>query len=501
MENALNRVKALCRNAIWAKGPDAALYQVLFHALKDAIEQNDIPAGSVLPSTRLLAQGLDISRSTVVQVYDLLKIGNLIDAKPGSGYHVKKPALDAPRQAAPAAQPYQYPPLSDTGKSFLGLVPSLEVTTDEEMAFRPGLPPLDIFPVNQWKILNNLYWRHVKNDDLSYISSSGTNQLRETLAAYLNYTRKIKCDPQQIIIVSGSLQSIYTIGNILLNPGDCIAHENPTFPNVISIFNGLRASVHAVPVDDEGLMVSRLSRPDEPSPKMVHIAPSCHYPTGVRMSLVRRLELIQWANEHNSVIIENDYEHEVNNYLDFIPSIYSLDKQQRTFFLGTFNRLLHPSVRVGYMVVPPHYLDAVEALLRYLYRFVPNSKQLVLSQFIEKNYIYNHIQNLLEVAERRREYFRKTFRENFEGDIYLNNSYTRSLHLLAEFHKALPDQKLIAQFRAKDITVHAYSKTFVNDTPSKDGLIIGYSPVNESEMKLKIQQMKKIFLHFQKSYR
>jgi GntR family transcriptional regulator / MocR family aminotransferase len=130
------------------------------------------------------------------------------------------------------------------------------------------LPPLDVFPVNQWKTLNNLFWRHVKNDELGYMGSSGADQLRETLAGYLNFTRKIKCSPEQIFIVSGSLQSIYIIGNILLNPGDCMAHENPTFPNVISIFKALRADVRAVPIDDGGMMLNTLSGPGVALPKL-----------------------------------------------------------------------------------------------------------------------------------------------------------------------------------------------------------------------------------------
>lgn len=498
MENALNRIKALYLYAGREEEPAPVLYVAIFRIIKHAIENNDIPAGSQLPSTRQLAKELQVSRSTIVQVYDLLKIGNLIESRPGSGYQVKKIGFKAAEADNPNEAPVRYPALSEKGKAFLSSIPFLEVTTDEEVAFRPGLPPLDIFPVNQWKILNNLYWRHVKNDELGYMGSSGTDQLRETLAGYLNYTRKIKCDPKQIFIASGSLQSIYVIGNILLNPGECVAHENPTFPNILSICKGLRAKVRVVPIDDEGLRVNALSLPGEMPPKIVHTVPSCHYPTGKRMSLARRMELIQWASEHNSVIIENDYEHEINNYSDFIPSIYSLDKQQRTFLLGTFNRLLHPSIRVGYMVAPPNYVDAIEAILRYLHRFVPYSKQLILSQFIEKNYIYSHIRNLIEVAEKRKAFFCKTFEENFSGHYHLHDTGTRSLHLLAELNEHTPDQKLIRYFRRKGIIAHAYSKTFVG-AESRNGLIIGYGCVNESEIKRKIQKMKKCFLDFRKN--
>jgi len=500
VDSALIRIKTLYAERM-RDGVDSSgvLYDRIFNLIRSAIQNEDIPSGTPLPSTRLLAKELNVSRSTVVQVFDLLKIGRLIESKAGSGYKVSKSftKLDR-REPLPADRGHLYPDLSNSGKAFLSAIPSLENARDEETAFRPGLPPLDIFPVNQWKILNNLYWRHVKDAELSYVASSGSNLLRASMANYLNFTRKIKCDPKQIIIVSGSLQSIYAIGNILLNPGETIAHENPTFPNIISIFQGLQARVHTVPIDDEGMEVSKLSQPGVPPAKIIHTVPSCHYPTGVRMSINRRLELIQWASDHNSIIIENDYEHEVNNYRDFMPSIYSLDREERTFFLGTFNRLLHPSIRIGYMVVPHHYLDAMESLLRHLHRFVPNSKQMVLSQFIEKNYIYKHIQHLIEIAEERKEYFCNAFNSSFNGAVEISDCGTRSLHVLAELPDHLPDQKLIQQLRDNQIAVHAYSKTFVG-FPAKQGLILGYTPVKRTEMKQKIKKMYKIYSTFKRN--
>jgi GntR family transcriptional regulator/MocR family aminotransferase len=490
MDYCLNRIKGLYLQKLRMNLDDIPLYDLLFKTIKQAIEEGDIPGGTAMPSTRKLATELKLSRSTIVQVYELLKTGHLIDSRPGSGYVVRTEENLTGRKAAPAVHASKTE-LSETGKSFIDSMTYLESNPNEEPAFRPGLPPLDIFPVNQWKILNNMYWRHVTDSDLSFVSNSGTQRLRESLAGYLNFTRKIKCEPRQIIIVSGSLQSIYAIGNILLNPGETVLLENPTFPNVISLFRGLRANIQPVGVDQEGLRVSSMDDIIGLHPKMIHTVPSCHYPEGYRMSLHRRMELIDWAHAHNCVIIENDYEHEVNNYDDFIPSIYSLDKHERTFFLGTFNRLLHPSIRVGYMIVPPYYLDAVEALLRHLHRFVPNSKQHILSKFIEKNYIYHHIKNLLEVADDRREYFTRHFQQYFEGVLSVHASDTRSLHLLARLPDNMIDSQLIHHLSAQNIMAHTLSKTFVGDI-KENGLILGYSPVNKKEMKEKLMKMHKV---------
>jgi GntR family transcriptional regulator/MocR family aminotransferase len=390
--------------------------------------------------------------------------------------------------------------LSEVGKSFQKTVVLQNSTDDSSIAFRPGLPPLDIFPVNHWKNLTNNYWRYVKSSALTYSASSGSEQLKKTLADYLNFSRKIKCDPRQIIIVSGSLQSLYLIGSIVLNPGEMVIVENVTFPNVNSIFRGLRAEIKTVGVDRFGLMTEILNEQRYINAKLLHVVPSCHYPSGVKMSLNRRQELLQWANKNKTIIIENDYEHEINNFHDFMPSLFSLDTNQRTVFLGTFNRLLHPSIRVGYMVAPYYLLDALEALLKHSHRFVPSSIQVVLSQFIEKNHLFNHIKNVIETAEERKALFEKTFRNSFEESFELSDFKTLSLHALAFPSKKLKDSELVAYFAGNNIITHTLSKC-VADESSASGLIFGYSPVRPPVIRQKIQQMEKLYKSYMSLYR
>lgn len=495
METILNRISKLYfikKTNQNSKSNSQGLYQKIFNLFKDAILNNDIPQGSTLPSTRALAVELKVSRSTVVKVYELLMFEGYVESFVGSGYKVKGIVADTAVPKSKIIDKCCYPDLSETGKSFLKTVTLMNSTDEVSIAFRPGLPPLDIFPVNQWKNLTNNYWRYVKSSALSYSATSGTEQLKKSLANYLNLSRKIKCDPQQIIIVAGSLQSLYIIGNVVVNPGDTVIMENPTFPNVHSIFKGLRANIQPVSIDAQGIIVSEMTNIETLNTKLIHTVPSCHYPTGVRMSLERRLELLKWANEHKSIIIENDYEHEVNNYNDFTPSIFSLDTEQRTVFLGTFNRLLHPSIRVGYMVVPYFLLDAVEALLKHSHRFVPSSIQLVLSQFIEKYYLYNHIKNVIEIAEERKKIFYETFEHCFGKSLSLNTSSTHSLHTLAELPAHIKDSELTAIFANNNIITHAYSKCFV-DEKTEQGLILGFTPVKAPIIKHKIFQMEKIY--------
>ena len=495
METILSRISKMFfekkRNRNF-RSNSQSLYQQIFYLFRDAIINNDIPVASTLPSTRATAVELKVSRSTVVKVYELLMFEGYIDSMVGSGYKVKSIIADSSVSKPETIDKCCYPDLSETGKSFLKTVTLINSTDEVSIAFRPGLPPLDIFPVNQWKNLTNFYWRYVKSSALSYSATSGTEQLKKTLANYLNLSRKIKCDPRQIIIVAGSLQSLYIIGNVVINPGDTVIMENPTFPNVHSIFKGLRANIFPVNIDEQGIKVCDMTGQESMNTKLIHTVPSCQYPTGVRMSLERRLELLKWANGHKSIIIENDYEHEVNNYKDFIPSLYSLDTEQRTVFLGTFNRLLHPSIRVGYMVVPYYLLDPVEALLKHSHRFVPSSIQVVLSQFIEKYYLYNHVKNVIEIAEERKNIFFETFEKCFGESLVLNTCSTHSLHTLTELPDHIRDTDLTTLFAKNNIIAHAYSKCFV-DQNVKQGLILGFTPVKTPIIKQKIVQMEKLY--------
>ncbi|WP_161554523.1 MocR-like pyridoxine biosynthesis transcription factor PdxR [Sinomicrobium soli] len=465
---------------------DLSLYMRIGEYLKNGILRGDIPPGELLPSTRVLSQYLDVSRSTAIKAYDILLLEGLTEVRQGSGYRVRKDtsAGRIGRQKIP--QHTAYPDISGKGLAFRKNVHLINSTSEEAIAFRPGLPPLDIFPVNHWKRLSNYYWRTIKASSLSYSNASGVAVLKENLARYLSTMRGLRCDPEQIIIVSGSLQSLYLTGNALIDKGDSMVMENPAFPNVHSIFRSLEARIHALPVDNEGIVIPGSGA--IPPPKLIHVTPSGHYPTGVRMTPRRRKALLEWASENGSMIIENDYEHEISHWGNRdSPSLFSLDNEQRTVYLGTFNRLLHPSIRLGYMVVPYYLLDTVKALQKHSHRFVSPSNQVVMNQFIEKNYLYQHIRSLIEVAEERKALFCDIVRNEFHPSFRIVNRDVPSLHLLATFDHPVSDQELIHAFREKHLIAHAYSKCFVKDPV--DGLILGYASVRKPLIHKKLSEM------------
>jgi len=463
-------------------------YHVLYLCLKKLIIQNSIPEGMNLPPSRVLAKELGLSRSTIIKALELVMMEGLIASTQGSGSFVKprnKLRIIKKEQIEQAG----FPHLSELGESFSSSVNLINSTEDKSIAFRPGIPPLDLFPVTHWKNLSNLYWRNIKTSELIYSPASGLPSVKKSIANYLNLTRNIRCNPDNIFIVAGSLQSLYLVGSVLVNPGDSVVMENPSFPNVRAIFKGLRANVLGSPLDLEGMEIPEGDYP-KPGLKLIHCTPSCQYPVGTMMSLARRKELLEHARANNALIIENDYEHEINTYQGSLPSLFELDGGERTIYLGTFNRLLHPSIRIGYMVVPDYLMHAMESLLKHSHRFVPPSLQVVLSQFIDKKYLFKHIKKVNQVAVERRLIFEKAFDEFFPNNIRRLDFPTPSLHICAEIPEHLNDQALVKTLNAHNLICHPMSKCY--DLNPKQGLIFGYASVRSPVIRNRLRAIAKI---------
>lgn len=467
-------------------------YILLYRSIKESIENQELPANWLMPSTRELADALRLSRTTVIKAYELLQLEKLIYAKAGSGYRIQLPVASASSLLTDPIALTNYPELSEKGRAFFENISILNRQTHTGIAFKPGLPPIDIFPINQWKNLLNSYWRYVKSSELSYEQGTGMQLLKSQIATYLQVSRNIKCHAEQIIIVSGSLQSIYLLAGALLNKGDGVVLEDPTFPNVHSIFKSHLANLLPVPLDGEGISMAGLDQIAEKRPKLIHLTPSDHYPLGIKMSLARRMEVIQWADDNNAYLVENDYEHELGNATNSLPSLFSLDRQNRTIYLGTFNRLLYPSIRLGFMVLPPQLVGVIEALLEHSHRFVSPSLQIVMGQFIEKNYLYRHLKNLIEIAKERQLLFEQLFNENKRLSIQAHPF--NSLHVVARFQeevKIADEKKLIEKLASHNISAYALSKCYIAQQP-EPGLILGYSTVRPVMMREQLRLMHRL---------
>ncbi len=470
-----------------SKGAKAdKLYILLYKMLSKMLIKMEIPENSILPATRVLSVELGLSRSTVLRAYDMLVLDGLLITKRSSGYQVK-PKDEFIKEPEMPNETTEFQ-LSEIGKSFLKLSNFSISNSQENLAFSPGLPPLDIFPVSQWKNLTNMYWKEIKFSNLSYSPSSGIEKLKHNIAAYLSLIRNIKCEPSQVFIMSGSLQSLYLLGTMLVNPGEHVFLEDPTFPNVHAIFKGLMANVHGIPLDKKGICLEVL-KSQKHQAKLIHVTPSCHYPSGLKMPLDRRLEIIEYANENKSLIIENDYEHELNNWENPLPSIFSLDKNQNSIYLGTFNRVLHPSLRIGYMIVPHRLKHPLEVMMKHSHRFVAPSIQFVLNQFIEKKVLHNHLNKMIAITKERKLFFIQTFEEIFKAAGFtIVLSDVLSLQTLVKLDSTYIDKDLVAVLNQHNLSAHSYNKCFISDS-KEQGLIMGHCSIQRHIIKNKLIRM------------
>lgn len=465
-------------------------FKGLYLAIKACIIEQEIPHNWLLPSTRDLSRELKLSRTTIIKAYELLMLEKLIESKIGSGYrvnHLNTELLETPTTT------YEYPKLSEKGLSFLEHRTLLNRKENSYIAFKPGVPPIDIFPIKQWKGLLNNYWKYAKSTDLSFTQSTDSQLLKRQICNFLYVSRGIKCDPDQLLIVSGSLQSVYLIANAILNKGDSVVLEDPTFPNVLSLFKSSLAHVVPVPVNKEGIDMDELTEKNPGNVKLIHVTPTNHYPLGVKMSLTRRRELVRWAAENRSYIIENDYEHEIGNRVNPLPPIFNLDSEDRTLYLGTFNRLLYPSIRLGFMILPKHLVGVVEAIQSHSHRIVSHSMQAVMAQFIEKNWLFKHLKNLDNAANERYDVFIREFPCN-HAQIPNPHSRVSSLHLIAYFKQEVSptlEQVMIEELERNGISAYSLSQCYI-EQPQKTGLILGYATITPVAIKQKMPLLSKV---------
>ncbi len=471
-----------------------SLYQKLSSSIIRAIIGKQLVEGDKLPPTRLLGQDLSLSRSTVIKAYEILCAEKYIRSVQGSGYFVNDVQHKKIKHSLRTASSKDIKPsVSKRAKSFRRYATLMNHSDSKGIAFRPGLPPLDVFPVRQWQILTNNYWKEVTFSEMSYGSPLGLESLRKNIADYLKIYRNINCEHEQVVIVTGSLHSLSIVGDLLLDEGDKVVIENPTYANAIAIFRSLKAKVIAAQLDSEGLSLESLKKAKVKDPKLVYVTPSNQYPSGVKMSLDRRLELLDWTQKRNCLILEDDYDHEFSNWENPITSIFGLDNSNSVIYQGTFNKLLHPSIRLGYLIVPPYLVADIKAICEQSIRFVSPITQKIMSAFIEKDHLSNHLRKVVQISSERRNFFIECFNKYFGQSITLD--LNDGLHLIAKLPPNVDDIEMSKFLEENGIIAFPYSKYFPKGQ-KENGLLMGYSSVAPRIIEERIARMHKLLAEY-----
>ena len=425
-----------------------ALYRQLYSELRLGILAGRFEAGARLPGSRHLADSLGISRMTVNECYERLASEGYLETRPRSGTFVCKslpdlsfsPASPGIRESVPQSR--FLPRLSRYGAA---------VNAPLRRPDSPGIIRLNMhgpdvvnFPVNLWSQLQNRRMKSGRSDLLDYTQHfAGDIQLRHAITMYLRKSRALICGPDQVIIVSGSQQAIYLTARLLLNEGDVVAMESPGYRLAAKVFSSQGAAILPIPVDAHGMKVSELKKHGARA-KLVYLTPSHQYPTGVSLSRGRRMELLHWARKSHTLILEDDYDSEFRYSGRPLPSLQGMVDDAPVLYTGTFSKMLFPSLRLGYVVVPRSMKNAFTSAKMLSDFQSPSFEQAVLADFINERHLEPYIRRMRTIYGRRRELFIHALKKHFGSRVKILGD-NAGVYVMAEFKTNLSQSEAHAR--------------------------------------------------------
>jgi GntR family transcriptional regulator/MocR family aminotransferase len=364
----------------------------IYGAIRDAILSGRILSGARLPATRDLAGDLGVSRTIVVLAYERLATEGYLVGRGSAGSFVA--ALGGAGPPASRARATR-PRLADPGIAITLPVRSdgLQHIRPAPLPFRIGEPAIDLFPVRLWSQIHARLARRSGASLLAYGAPGGYRPLREAIAGYVGAARGVNATADQVILTRGAQQAIDLIGRVLIRRGDEAWVEDPGYLAARALLELAGATLVPVRVDEQGLDVAAGERAS-PLARLAYVSPSHHFPLGATMALPRRLALLDWARRAGAWIVEDDFDSEFRYAGTLIPSLQGLDAAQRVIYLGTFSKTVFPSLRLGYLIVPPDLAGIVQRTQTLVDHIAPGLEQATLAAFIDAGHYTRHVRRM-----------------------------------------------------------------------------------------------------------
>lgn len=464
------------------------LYRQLYTRLREAILDGRLPRGAHLPSTRTLASELGVSRTTTAVAYEQLLMEGYLESHVGRGTIVSRQLpeslIDDPRsrRGTLSGDAWQVASLHPIGPEIaLNAVPHLErIEGSGSRAFIAGQPPLDLFPYALWARLLARNARQSLQEHAGYQPPAGYAPLRAAIATHIGLTRGVRCTSDQIIITSGTQGALDLVTRTLLAPGDAAWIEDPGYFGARGAVIAAGGRVVPVPVDAEGLVV-RAGRERAPAARLAFVTPSHQFPTGVSMSLGRRLALLDWANEADAWVVEDDYDSEYRYGGRPLEALQGLDQAGHVLYVGTFSKVLFPSLRLGYLVAPPAVVASLLRTRRFMDVHPPILEQLALADFLREGHYARHLRRMRQQIQRRRDCLFLELRSHLGGQLEVSLPEA-GLELVGWLPQDADDQRAEVLAEAAGITVVALSRHSLEPLP-RGGLLMGFAGIDEDEIR------------------
>lgn len=444
------------------------LYEQLYDELKEEIVTNKLPKNTALNSVRVMAKELQISRNTVDRAYQQLLAEGYIRSVPGSGYYVEDIANDYFEGHAKL-------------ETVTAVKKPIKVAESKiKYDFRYSSIDASVFPWNKWrKYVQNALLEEGNLQTIPYESNKGNLALRKSLCNLLNRHRGVICKPEQIILCAGTQYAMQIVTNILPPNEFRLAFEEPGYHAMRNIFLKKGYSLTTIPVLADGIDDELL---EKTNCNLVYMTPSHQFPTGAVTSVAKRNRILNWAHQNDAYIIENDYDSEFRYGVVPIPSFQSLDQHETVIYVGTLSKVMLPSIRCAYLILPERLLERYDDLYSYFNAALPSYHEKALQEFIDDGVLEKHIRKISLLNEQK-------YRVLIEAlKIYLHDNVElfvqpAGVHTLAKIPKCKDQEALIAWLKEYSVGIHGTKKYYHNKKDAReDVFLIGYNSMSEEEI-------------------
>ncbi|WP_269936491.1 MocR-like pyridoxine biosynthesis transcription factor PdxR [Arthrobacter sp. HY1533] len=474
---------------------ETPLHRQIYLQIRTHVLNGQLPGGARLPSTRTLTAELGVSRITIVNAFEELCAEGFLRSRAGDGTYVgeewrsqfaAEPAPERPVLSARASAT-----TSSRGSELTSHAPA-SWNPDDAESFVPSQVGVDAFPVRTWKRLLARHGERRDVDMLGYGDPFGHRPLREAIADYLNDARGIGATAEQVVICTGAQQAFNALALLMVDSGDEVWMEDPGHIAARLAFLANGCTVRGIPIDADGADLAAGAALHKPG-RLMFVTPSRQHPLGVSMSLGRRMEWIKWANENNSWIIEDDCDSELRYRGPLMPTLFGLDRSQHVIHVGTFSKIMFPSLRIGYAVLPTDLVEPFKAAVQVIGRTPSTLLQAVATDFIREGHLHAHIRRTRRLYLARQDALLAALRDQLHPFITAE-PVDAGMHVIGWLPEHVDDQLLAAQLADRGIYTYALGDYYL-DGGGRPALLIGFAATGEAHMPQAVSHMVRALHH------
>ncbi|QAV23130.1 PLP-dependent aminotransferase family protein [Proteus hauseri] len=479
------RKTAYFPNLVLETGP---IGSQVYQAIRKAILDGRLTSGSRLPSSRTLAEMMSISRNSVITGFERLIDEGYLVTRHGAGTFVAPTIPDELIRATDNLNA-----LSSNAELNDALNPNIQKAqkywsnsqpnTNNHHMFHIGVGCVDLFPHELWGRLLGRVWRQSKKALSTFNSPMGYLPLREMICQYVQSTRGLHCQSDQIIIVNGTQQAINLTARVLLKEGDKVWLDDPGYDSALGIFTSYGAKVCPIASDLDGMNIEQ-GIDQNPDAKLVFTTPSHQFPLGNTLSLTRRIALLEWASKNNVWVFEDDYNSEFRYHSKPIQALQGLDKHQRVIYAGTFSKMMYPGFRLGFLVVPPHLVSAFEVAKYYTDSHSGFLEQATLALFISQGHYARHVRRIRKACYDRYLALKNAI-ETHLPHVFKVEPTDSGIHIVCWLQAGYTEEYIIKNSKEIGLAMQPLSRYCIQPY-SKQGVLLGYAAHNPIEIESNI---------------